>query len=130
MNASSDQAGKLFHLGDILSITTGVLVSKRLIGGVYDILNFMTADNLFTHQLPRAADECRPALLEQLPQLATVTGEDITPENFQAWLEDRCAEFGEELLVKPLPEHAHEFIDPMSELAEKVHPDKIVAIRT
>ena len=61
---------KQFHLGDVLSITTGRLVSPRHIDGVYDILNFMTGDNLFTHQLPRAFDECKPYLVAQFPQLA------------------------------------------------------------
>jgi hypothetical protein len=114
------QEQKLFHLGDILSITTGKLVSKRHIEGVYDILNFMTRDNLFTHQLGRAADECRPALLAQHPQLATITAGKVTPDNFKAWIEAQCAEFGDELMVQQLPEHAHEVIDPMSELAAKV----------
>lgn len=124
-----NQEPKLFQLGDILSITTGKLVSKRHMDGVYDILNFMTGDNLFTHQLGRASNECRSALLEQHPQLAAVTGDEVTPENFKAWIEAQCAEFGDELMVQPLPEHAHEFIDPMSELAEKVHPDRIVTVR-
>lgn len=124
-----NQEPKLFHLGDILTITTGKLVSPRHMEGVYDILNFMTGDNLFTHQLGRASNECKPALLEQHPQLVAVTGDEVTPKNFKAWIEAQCAEFGDELLVRPLPEHAHEFIDPMSELAEKVHPDKIVTVR-
>ena len=60
-----------FHLGDILSITTGYLVSRRHMKGVYDILNFMTGDTLFTHQLPRAGDECKPYLLKQFSQFTT-----------------------------------------------------------
>ncbi len=124
-----NQEQKLFHLGDILTVTTGKLVSTRHMDGVYDILNFMTRDNLFTHQLGRANNECKPALLEQHPQLATVTGDDVTPENFKAWIEAQCAEFGEQLMVQQLAEHAHEVIDPFSELAEKVHPDKIVTVR-
>lgn len=51
-----------FHIGDILSITTERLVSPRLIEGVYDILNYMTGDNLMTHQLPRASRHCAPYL--------------------------------------------------------------------
>ena len=54
-----------FHIGDILSVTTGRLVSPRRMDGVYDILNFMTGDNLFTHQLPRAARECAGPLAAQ-----------------------------------------------------------------
>lgn len=120
---------KLFHLGDVLSITDGRLMSPRHMDGIYDILNFMTGDNLFTHQLPRAASECQPFLLRQHPQLAGVEIGEITPENFKSVLEGLCAEYGEYLMVDALPEHAHEFIEPMSELAEKVHPDRIIKIQ-
>jgi hypothetical protein len=58
-----------FSVDDVLSITTGRLVSSHHIGGVYNILNFMTGSNLFTHQLPDAADRCRPFLLERFPEL-------------------------------------------------------------
>jgi len=51
---------KRFHLGDILSITTGKLVSLQNIDGVFEILNFMTGDGLHMHQLSRVADECKP----------------------------------------------------------------------
>lgn len=120
---------KQFHLGNVLSITTSRLVSNRHMHGVYDILNFMTQDNLYTHQLPRACRECAPVLLQQHPQLATITGEDVTAENFKSWLEEKCAEFGETLLVTQMPEHAHEFIDPLSELAETVRPSKIIVVK-
>ena len=36
-----------FDLGDIPSITTGALVSPRHIDGVYDILDYMTGEQLF-----------------------------------------------------------------------------------
>ena len=72
---------KKFHLGDVLSITTGRLVSPRHMDGVYDILNFMTGDNLFTHQLPRASDECKPHLLAQFPQLAEVDTSGVNGKN-------------------------------------------------
>lgn len=119
---------RLFHLGDVLSITDGRLLSPRLMDGVYDILNFMTGDNLFTHQLPRASRECRPFLIQQHPHLASIEIGEVTSENFKDVLERLCAEYGEQVMVNKLPEHAHEFIDPMSELAEKVHPDKIIVV--
>ena len=37
--------------------------------GVYEILNFLTGDDLYTHQIPRAMRECRPWLASQFPQL-------------------------------------------------------------
>lgn len=119
---------KLFHLGDILSITTGKLMSPRHMDGIYDILNFMTGDLLYTHQLGRAIKECAPFLLSQHPQLEGIQIEGVTKDTFNSILEDLCAEYGENLLVTPVPEHAHEFIDPRSELAEKIHPDRIIVL--
>ena len=40
---------KTFHISDILSVTTEVLLSTRRMEGVHD--NWMTGDDLFTHQL-------------------------------------------------------------------------------
>lgn len=119
---------KPFDLGDVLSITTGKMMSPRHMDGVYDILNFMTGDSLFTHQLPRAMTECAPYLLRQHPQLRNIQFEQIMPENFNHILNGLCAEYGEQLMVEPIPKHSHEFIDPISELAEKIHPNKIIAI--
>ena len=118
---------KNFHIGIVLSITGDKLMSptEPPIDGVYQILNYMTDDNLFTHQLPRACKECRPALLKQYPALAN-WADDVTPENFRERLADAEKQFGKELSVEPLAQHEHEYIDPVSELAEKVHPDKII----
>ena len=63
---------RAFPIGDVLSITTGRLVAKEGMGAVYEILNFLTGDNLYTHVLPRAAEFCRPALLKRFPQLKAV----------------------------------------------------------
>jgi hypothetical protein len=60
---------KEFHISDVLTVTTGRLVSSRHMDGIYEILNFLTGDNLFTHQLPRAMRECEPWLKTQFPYL-------------------------------------------------------------
>lgn len=130
---------KQFHISDVLSITTGRLVSTRHMDGVYDILNFMTGDNLFTHQLPRASDECKPYLLAQFPQLDTpemqfALGELIEMLNTQSgknepdklilgWLSKLTSgKYGvkceETLEVRAIPTNAHEVKDPIAEAAE------------
>jgi hypothetical protein len=116
-----------FHISDIITITDGRLVSTRHMDGVYDILNFMTGDNLFTHQLPRAADACKPALLAQHPQLAKLVEPDtqLNGETIPAWLSAQVARFGETLPVAPLAEW--ESRDPMRELQEMA-PDKGVVV--
>ena len=117
-----------FHLGDILSVTTGRLVSPRHMEGVYDILNFMTGNNLFTHQLPRAGREMAPRLLAQHPDLREVTGDDVTPENHAEWLERQVAKYGETRPVRP--EHQfHEIRDAVKEAQDAVGADRVVVFR-
>jgi hypothetical protein len=106
---------KPFHLGDILSVTTGRLVSPRHIGGVYDILNWMTGDNLFTHQLPRACDECQGPLLAQYPDLAVIEppetfgdgSKDGAKDAVGRWLAEQVAIYGETREVTPLAAEDH-----------------------
>ena len=136
---------KQFHLGDVLSITTGRLVSPRHIDGVYDILNFMTGDNLFTHQLPRASDECKPYLVEQFPQLTgaemdsaiaelgdslkTKTDKAGTEKIVADWLAKQVAKYGEMFAVKPIPTDAHEVKDPIAEAVEMMGgPEKVIVV--
>jgi hypothetical protein len=112
-----------FHIGDILSITTGQLVSPRQMDGIYDILNFMQDDKLFSHQLPRASKDCKPYLLEQHPQLAAVNGEEITEENWEGWLAEQVARFGETLPLLPVPPAQRHIRPPLEEL-KVMMPDK------
>ncbi|HKM19995.1 MAG TPA: hypothetical protein VJY47_02105 [Candidatus Dojkabacteria bacterium] len=109
---------KAFHIGDILSVTTGYLLAPSHMEGVYAILNFMTNDNLFTHQLPRASKECQPFLLEQMPWLADISAEGVTKENFETWLNAIVQKYGETHEVKPLPVGSHLHIDPITELVQ------------
>jgi hypothetical protein len=127
---------KTFHLGDILSITTRRLVSPRHIDGVYDILNWMTGDNLFTHQLPRASEECEGPLLAQHPDLANV----VVPDNFgetadeakaavDRWLAEQITVYGETREVAPLAADDHTVIDPLTEMRSMIRPDaEIIAV--
>jgi hypothetical protein len=125
-----------FHIGDILSVTTGCLVSPEHMGGVYNILNWMTGDDLFTHQLPRANDECEPHLRIQHPDLAEVTAPDFSTipraEVEQAvaeWLAKQVERFGEYRHVVPLAAGDHTRIDPIAELT-MMRPDMpIIVVR-
>ena len=64
----------IFSLAQVISITTGILCCE--IGGVYEILNHITGDNLYTHALPRAGNFAEPLILQQYPELeAAGTGE-------------------------------------------------------
>lgn len=121
---------KSFHLGDVLSITTGRLVSTRHIDGVYEILDFMTGESLFTHQLPRAADACKPYLLKQFPQLSGVDASKVNPKNWKNWLKKEVDKYGEYLPVEPLPKGAYEAKNPIQELVEMAPNKPIVVVKS
>jgi hypothetical protein len=133
-----------FHLGDILSITTGRLVSPRHVDGVYDILNFMTGDSLFTHQLPRASQECRPHLIRQMPWLddeqmrkagdqltkaLSTQGRDKAQHVVTAWLDAQVKKHGQMHAVLPIPHDDHKVIDPIDELRQMgVDDSRIITV--
>ena len=109
---------KVFHVGDLLSVTTGRMVSPSGIDGIYNILNFMTGSDLFTHQLPRAAEVCGPVLLRQYPVLSEVVIGELDPKTFDAWLANVEAQVGTSFEVDPLPADAYTAKHPLDELAE------------
>ncbi len=140
----------IFPLGDVLSVTTGRLLSTKGVDGLHGILNFMTGDNLFTHQLPRAGDECKPFLLAQFPELDTpqmqfALGELLlmleTPSGKEqpellilGWLSKLVSgkyggEFKETYNVKRIPRKAHKHKDPVDELAKMMgDPKKVIVV--
>ena len=112
---------KKFHIGNILTIVTGIMVASEGIGGVYESLDWMTDDQLFTHQLPRASRECEPTLKALYPELAKVVPPDSShlPDDrlevfWLDWLNKQIAIFGEELPVPKLINPVH--VDPIEEL--------------
>jgi len=109
---------KAFHLGDVLSVTTGILVSPKGMGGVHELLDFMTGDVLMTHQLPRAVEVCGPELIARHPSLDVATPTAFAGEpDVLAWLDRRVAELGEYLLIWPLAPEEGQWVhmDPLVE---------------
>ena len=141
---------KEFHISDVLSVTTGRLVSSRHMDGVYDILNFLTSDDLFTHQLPRAVRECEPWLRTQFPQLmedapgilpmldvlrnriAAVSGDkEAIGAVCAAWVEEirTSLNMPEMLPVYEMGAEMHTVIDPITEAQAMIGDKKVIKVR-
>lgn len=121
-----DEREREWELGDVLSITTGVLLSERRMAGVHEILDWLTGDTLMTHQLPRAMDAVASWILQQHPWLApvkppSVTG-DVTQEaremRIRVWLELIEQRLGGTVRLRPMPVGAWEPRNPIVELLE------------
>jgi hypothetical protein len=121
---------KQFHIGDLLSITTGRLVSPSHIGGVYDVIDFVTGQAHMTHQLVRASKEIEPHLIEQHGWLKGVSiPDDVQGEPAViAWLAWAANEYGEYHDVAALPEGAYVGREPLAELREMAPHAEIITV--
>lgn len=117
-----------FHLGDLISVVTGRLVSPNHIGGVYDVCDFATGEAHMTHQLPRACDTVKPWLLDQHPWLSEIDvpefdmPSDVSQEDAARivadWLAGPVARYGERHEVDPMPFGMYVGREPVGELRE------------
>lgn len=119
---------KDFSTADVLSTVTGRLVGK--IDGVYAVCNWMTGESVFTHQLPRISREAQAVMLAHRPDLAQAVAEaeQVDTTNWRTWLTEWISRYGTTIAVPKMTADQHERIDPLSELAEKVHPDNIIVV--
>lgn len=121
---------KAFPTEDVLGVITGRLLGD--IGGIYEVQSWMTGESVFTHQLPRVSREATPVILAFHPHLQSAIDEAeyVSPDNWQEWRDKWIDRFGPEISVPKMSTDQHERIDPLSELVEKVHSDKIIVVET
>ena len=125
---------RCFPLGEILTVTTEKLVARNGMSGVCKILNFVTGDDVYTHQIPRAMRTCKPHLLTQFPQFTQVEVPHFEGDGesrkgaVSGWLTEQEAEFGTTLSVRPIPAGAYEHVDPVEELQEMVGDRSVIAV--
>lgn len=125
---------KTFDTATILSVTTDRFLCKD-IGQIYEILNHVTGDNLFTHVLPRAGRFSKPYLIEANPALdipdAKVSELDAVSEMprelVRPFIDKWLSSFN---LPASYEVDSHEdawmSLDPVSELRGMVGDDKII----
>lgn len=62
-----------FNYKTVLTVTTGRLLCNMK--ELYEVLNYLTGTDVYTHQLPRVTKECKKHLLEYYPELDICTTE-------------------------------------------------------
>lgn len=119
-----------FHLGQLLTITDGKLVSPNHIAGVYQLVDFVTGEAHMTHQLPRAADVVKPWLLEQFPWLAEITVPEglNSMEKVLGWLVGATEKWGAMHDVESMPLGMYVGREPMAEARELMPNAKVITV--
>ncbi|MER5653405.1 hypothetical protein ABT076_10360 [Streptomyces sp. NPDC002131] len=109
-------ATRAFPLADILSVTTGLLLTQRTEnrGAALDeIFEYMTGEELAWWQAPRAADACIEAFIAQHPFLTDlkppmVAKTPIGKATLLLWLTTAQLKHGTTLDVEPLADWVHQ----------------------
>jgi hypothetical protein len=111
-----------FGLGAVLSVTTGRVLAP--VADIHEVLDFLTGDKLFTHQLPRAMCEVAPVVRAAHPELAGIEAPDFGNDGaVYSWVAEQVARFGPSVTLTAAPE-AHVVREPLAELAEMMRPDQ------
>lgn len=132
-----------FSLRAILQLTTRLYMGDM--SAIYQALNFLTGDDLYTHQLPRAMEECEKSVEEQFPQFHTedfleklkMYQEVIKASDpgkggadhqliTDGWIYSMEADYGKEFDLYPMLPYQYTHQDCLSELMDMVTPEKIV----
>jgi hypothetical protein len=130
-----------FHVRTVLSVTTGRLLTipdgrGNGIGDMYELLDHMTGDSVYTHQLGRFSDECKPWLYRWFPELKraeaslpwfdTLMTVSETEQAIDFWVAQLGLPAGYE--VGTIPADDHERKDPYDELVAMRGTDEGIII--
>src|SRR5574344_113500 len=110
------ESKRFFDLGAILNITTARLYTNM--NDIYDVLNYLTGDNLFTHQIPRVMEYAQDYVLALYPELKGV-GVDTPITNIDeatSFVDMQKKKFGDKLPLTPMTkESGYYSVDPFTE---------------
>lgn len=107
--------------GELISVGTGQLCCS--LDRFYQLLNYLTGDTIFTHQIPRAFRACEPWVRSQYPWLRTVDTSLCNGQNWQQFVASIAAEHGNEFELAPLPAGRWKSVCPVQE-AEELMKDR------
>lgn len=95
---------KVFDLGTVLTITSGRLFTDMY--NVYYILNHLSNDRIYTHQIPQVMEIARLYVLERYPQLDGV-GNDIvisSEQDIKAFIDEQKGVYGDSFALSSMNE--------------------------
>lgn len=107
-----------FHILDVVTTYTGIMLTPAGVSGIYEVLNHMTGDNLMTHQLPMASRAVLSAMKGQHPWLDDiVVPRGLSAEQAMGLASHITATHPPMVTLTPAPELWGEH-DPMEDLIE------------
>lgn len=118
-----------FELGAVITATTGRMVARDGFGAVHKLFEYISGGPVWTHQLPRLFDECKPGLEEQFPWMCDIVFPDnIHGTNWEQWLDEQVTIHGATLRVKPIDPSQYYVINPIQEAVDMMGLESVIVI--
>ena len=118
-NKEINKIQKEFDLGAILNITTKRLFTSM--EDVYEVLNYLTGDSIYTHQIPRVMPIAKAYVLSLHPELTGV-GDTVEINSFDAaksFINEQKKVFGNKLPLSPMGKtDGYSYVDPIEEVID------------
>jgi hypothetical protein len=114
-----------FHIGDIITVSTGVMVSPGNISSVRRLIQHMINRRLLDFQLIEATDLVRPHLRQAFAWLDNFDRDAILQlptGSLPDWVVEQASQYGASHLVERLPAGTWVDRDPIAELKSKMLP--------
>ena len=103
---------KAFPIEVVLTLVTGKLLCSM--SQVYEALDWLLDENLFTHQLPRAKRFVEPVILNAHPYLRFIKTSHINPDNAQEEIEIIKRMYPDNIHLNKIP--GYQSMNPVQEL--------------
>lgn len=118
----------IFKIGTVLTISHGTVLTDMQ--SIYNILNYMLTDRIYTHQIPRALKTCEKYIIEQHPQLKQwdIFNKEVTNENYKEYLKKAEQMFGTELEINKVPDGVWIHRDATEEAEELFGKDNVITL--
>lgn len=96
---------RAFHIGDVLSIVTGIVLSPRGPIGVQALYQHLLGRSVSLGEAQKVHRQIRTHVVAHHPALSTFLAAEVPPYEFVTeWVARRAREFGHYIAVPPLPE--------------------------
>jgi hypothetical protein len=127
MGANEMSEPRTFPTETILSVTTHHLLTDGGMAAVHECMEYLAGEPVWSHQLPRVAEELTPWLHELHPIFAKYDQHGLASgpyRNYREWRDAMLAEIGPTLTVRPIPRARHTSIDPITEAVDMMFDEE------
>lgn len=119
---------KEFSTLDVVTVTSGVLISARLLDAVYDVCGWMLDDTLMTHQLSAASRVVEPYIIGQHPWVASLRVPGYPGPALKSFCERLVETRGETLTLTRPDSPAWERGTALSDLVETAGDRPVIVV--